>query len=345
MAPKTQTGLVDARKIAAGLFTPRPEIYWPDFLLSAGAGWAAFAWAVSSPIFGMGALAVILAVLLLYRAALFIHELTHLKSGALPGFNWAWNVLLGMPMLVPSYLYEGVHLDHHRRTLYGTRGDPEYRPLASGPRWQIVTFVIEVLLGPALLFVRHLLLAPVGWLYPPFHRFLERCVSGLVINPHYRRERISEADRTRMKLQELGAFLIWGGVFALVDSGSLPARVFFIWYLVASGVLVVNQVRTLGAHRYANDGEQMSVVEQLEDSVNVPGNWLTELWAPVGLRYHGLHHYLPDLPYHSLGTAHRRLMQELPADAPYRKSVDRSLISALKKLWSAAGTPPTSTAT
>ena len=47
-----------------------------------------------------------------------------------------------------------------------------------------------------------------------------------------------------------------------------------------------------------------------------PGLW-AGLWAPVGLRYHALHHLLPSMPYHSLGEAHRRLKQALPADSQY----------------------------
>jgi fatty acid desaturase len=37
----------------------------------------------------------------------------------------------------------------------------------------------------------------------------------------------------------------------------------------------------------------------------------------VGLRYHALHHLLPSLPYHSLGTAHRRLAAHLGAGSTY----------------------------
>jgi len=81
----------------------------------------------------------------------------------------------------------------------------------------------------------------------------------------------------------------------------------------------------------------MDVVGQVLDSVTVPGAWWTELWAPVGLRYHALHHYLPDLPYHRLGAAHRRLMRELPEDAPYRGAVSRSLPHVLSELWRDAG--------
>ncbi len=40
----------------------------------------------------------------------------------------------------------------------------------------------------------------------------------------------------------------------------------------------------------------MSVTAQYLDSVNVPPpGTLPALWAPVGLRYHALHHLLPGL--------------------------------------------------
>ena len=68
-----------------------------------GAGWAA------------GASAVV-AVFALYRALLFIHELTHIHRNALPGFRFAWNLFVGIPMLTPSFMYEGVHTTHHKRT-------------------------------------------------------------------------------------------------------------------------------------------------------------------------------------------------------------------------------------
>src|SRR6202012_2870775 len=93
----------------------------------------------------------------------------------------------------------------------------------------------------------------------------------------------------------------------------------------------------LAAHGYRNTGAPITFVEQIEDSNTVPGHpLLTELLFPVGLRYHSLHHLLPSLPYHALGVAHRRLMEQLPADSPYRGTIRGSFMDAARDVWRAA---------
>jgi fatty acid desaturase len=66
----------------------------------------------------------LVAVLALYRAGSFIHELTHIKKGAVKGFRFTWNLIVGVPLMVPSFMYEGVHNQHHAKTYYGTANDP-----------------------------------------------------------------------------------------------------------------------------------------------------------------------------------------------------------------------------
>ena len=63
------------------------------------------------------------------RATMFIHELVHLPDKGYRGFRIWWNLLCGIPFLVPSFLYYP-HVDHHRRKHYGTDRDGEYLDLS-----------------------------------------------------------------------------------------------------------------------------------------------------------------------------------------------------------------------
>jgi fatty acid desaturase len=85
------------------------------------------------------------------------------------------------------------------------------------------------------------------------------------------------------------------------------------------------------SHRYLSTGEPMTLAQQALDSNSFPSP-SAALWAPVGLRYHALHHLLPSLPYHALPEAHRRLMARIPADSPYRATVRSSYCSVLSEL-------------
>ncbi|HWP26768.1 MAG TPA: hypothetical protein VNL39_10545 [Xanthobacteraceae bacterium] len=54
--------------------------------------------------------------------------------------------------------------------------------------------------------------------------------------------------------------------------------------------------------------------------------------TPIGLRYHALHHLLPNLPSHAFGRARRRLLAQLPADSPYRAATGRRISELLIRM-------------
>ncbi len=98
-------------------------------------------------------------------------------------------------------------------------------------------------------------------------------------------------------------------------------------------MILLNAIRTIGAHRYHCGGRDVSFVDQLLDSCNYPTHPIVNgLIMPVGLRYHALHHLLPSLPYHALAKAHHKLMEELPADSPYRQTISPSLWATVSQL-------------
>ncbi len=136
------------------------------------------------------------------------------------------------------------------------------------------------------------------------------------------------------RLQEAACFAYLIGLITVIATGLRPVMLVVDAYAIAVGVLMLNAIRTLGAHRYEHQGEEVTFVEQLLDSLNYPGNALVgELWAPVGLRFHALHHLFPSLPYHALAKAHERLMDGLPADSPYRRTISPGLGTTLATLW------------
>ena len=322
-----------AAELTRDLNTPKPLVYWADFLASAVIGYAALAVAILAGTTGLMAAAIVVAILALYRAGSFIHELTHIKHSAVPGFRFGWNALIGIPLLVPSLMYEGVHTLHHARTRYGTVDDPEYLPLALMKPWTVPLFVLISALGPVALLFRYAVLGPFSLLIPPLRTMVVERYSGLVINPAFRRRRAEGEHRRNWIVQEAAASIWSIALLTAVATGLVPLHAFLIFLGVASGVVVLNQVRTLVAHLWENDGEAISVTAQFLDSVNVPPPaYLPALWAPVGLRYHAIHHLLPSLPYHALGEAHRRLSGALPLESHYHGANHKGLPALVGRL-------------
>ena len=328
--------MAEAKKIVEDLFDPSPLTYWADFLFNALVGWTALVLAVLTPAFSLyQILSLCASVFCLYRAVIFIHELTHLKKDSFPAFRIAWNLLCGFPFLVPSFTYMGVHIDHHKQKMYGTKDDGEYLPFVLLGHSRILVFFLTMLVVPAV-FALRFLLTPLSYLISPLRKLLWEYLSSLSIDPEWKRPAPAERDGKWWRLQEALTFLYLVAFGALLWRGVLPWKALLIWYMVSTLILLINGLRTVAAtHCYRNPaGHVLEFSEQFLDSVTVPGNPVTTgLWAPVGLRYHSVHHLFPGMPYHNLGKAHHRLMRDLPQNSVYRLTLRKSLWHGWAGLW------------
>ncbi|MEQ1719872.1 MAG: fatty acid desaturase [Nitrosomonas sp.] len=328
--------LREAHHLVRDLMTPNPWIYWIDFTVHITLGWTAFFIALLSPLFSLWQIGgFIVAVLALYRSAVFVHELAHLKKGTFQNFRLVWNTLSGIPFMIPSFMYDGVHNDHHKPDVYGTRADGEYLPFAVRKPAEMITFVLLSFLIPPLLVFRFLILAPLSYLIPPLRKIVWERASSLTIDPTYRRAENAIRNDLNWRQQELATFLFATTVTILAITDVIPYSLLILWYLVAVTVFTLNSLRTLAAHAYRNPGDRkMTLADQYLDSINIPGNFFTTpLWAPVGLRYHATHHLFMSMPYHNLGTAQRRLVSGLTDNTQYLKTVRNGLWDALQQIW------------
>lgn len=322
--------------LLSDLRRPSPRIYWADLLVTVIIGYTAATWFTYRPVLSLSqGVAFVIAGFALFRAGTFMHEIQHMPRGVMTYFQVGWNLLCGIPLLMPSYLYDN-HAGHHRTGTYGTRDDAEYLPIGAGNAWNLLGYASQVFLLPALVAMRFLFLVPISLANRRFRRLMLERFSYFGINPHYRRPLPPVEPRWWKWIDAACSVRIWTPV-ALAAAGVIGWT--YLMQLYALGVLSLglNYLRNMAAHRYLTTTDPMSLVEQVSDSVTIEGlPLITELFFPVGLRYHALHHMVPSLPYHHLPEAHRRLVRALPAASLYRRTVHRSFLRVVTEmLWRA----------
>lgn len=321
------------RSLVGDLYERRMAVYWTDFLLSILIGYGALrAFHLFDPLSPAAAVTFACAVFGCYRATIFVHEIAHARGRGFASFRFVWNVLCGVPLFIPSFLYED-HKAHHATRTFGSADDGEYLALARLPRSSAALLIGRSLLVPAGLMFRFVVLAPLSWFLPRLRAgVLARASALMIIDADYRRTVHPSRIPRRWLVQEAACFL-WGVALLLgLASGFIPLARIGVAYAVFAGVSLLNALRLVVAHRYLGTGRPMTLAEQVLDSNTFP-DLAAELWAPVGLRYHAVHHLLPSLPYHALPEAHRRIIERVPMDSPYRSTMRHSMFSVLAELF------------
>lgn len=324
--------MAEARSLIADLTTRRQWIYWIDLTACLLIGYSAFLLCPADHLLSPLAIGCMtIAALAFYRAVLFVHEIVHAPD-ELRWFSVVWHVLCGIPLLVPQFTYE-FHQDHHGSRTYGTAEDGEYVPYATEPRWRVIALPFTALLGPLVFVLRFLVLAPLSWLIPGTRRYVLTRASALMIDADFVRTLPEGRTPRSWLVQEFACFAFLVVMLALLVGGVYSPDRLIEAYVIVAAVLFVNWIRVLAAHRYESRNERMTIPEQVLDSIDHPSMpILGELWAPLGLRYHAVHHLFPKLPYHQLGKVRRRLEETIPRDGGFWSTEDRSLLTSLKRL-------------
>jgi fatty acid desaturase len=195
---------------------------------------------------------------------------------------------------------------------------------------------------PFLVVLRFLIFTPLSFIYPPFRPWLlERFSSFGIINFQHRMAITPNTPLGYWAFLDLACSVRTWIPFALVGLGVFEWTRVALMFLIAASVLSLNFIRVICLHDYLSDDGQLSFAGQLRDSITLPNNpVVTELFVPLGLRYHALHHLFPHLPYHTLGRAHRRLMKELPAGSDYHQTVRAGIGAVFARLWRSSLSKP-----
>ena len=330
----------ESRAIVHDLLKPNPLVYWVDFLITLAIGYTATGIYFFTPDFApwwspQQIACFVIAGFAFHRVANFMHELAHFRrTKSMRSFYYGWNILAGVPMMIPSYFFEA-HLEHHTTEHYGTGTDCEYLPLGKGPMRKIGRFFGQLFLQPLYVFTRFIIVAPIAFLHPGIRRWAHSRFSKFVFDWGCRHELPHDSPIRFYLLMDVLCWLRTSAIFVapVIQGGDAYFRPLQLYALVIF-TLFLHYFRSLGAHHYVSDSQAVSFREQLLDSINIKGHRLfTELLFPVGLRYHALHHLFPQMPYHNLGEAHRRLMEQLPENALYRQLEYPSFWFVLKSLW------------
>ena len=329
-----------AHSVVSDLFERRPSLYWLDLVVSATVAWVATVVYFTAPAWSVWQiLGLVVAGIAFFRAGTFMHEIIHMSRGEMTGFKRAWNLLVGVPLLMPWVLYRN-HVEHHSRAHFGTPRDGEYLPLGSAPLRETIKYLLQTPVLPLLALARFSLAGPLSWFIPPLRRWLLKSGTAYVSNPYYRKTFPGKERRHLIIVEAL--CLAWVGFWLIMTlAGPVDWVHWLMAWLLHAWTLGLNWVRNLAAHTYTNRGEAMSHLDQLQDSVNITGQtWLTVWLFPVGLRYHALHHLFPGLPYHSMGEAHQRLMNRFGESSPYARANYDNYFAVVARLFRQASHTP-----
>ena len=315
-----------------------PSRYWSDLILSAGAGWLGLSLAAFSDSLATAAFAFVAAVIFHYRATAFIHEVVHVQK-KIPLFQQAYNLVIGFANCYPIYIYEP-HFYHHLTRCYGTKDDPEYNSLEGQNRLKVIATPIVLSLILPLYQTFRFVCLPL--FYPILNsktkHFIFERMSTLVFNANYRRPHANDEALKVMVRSDLCCAAYRIIAISLTAMNILPLRFLVLWYCTIVLGSIMNMYRALANHDYSRPFGRRNRFEQFMQSKTLSPHLINEIWAPLAMGYHALHHLAPAIPYHELPKAHRYILNTPSIAWLYMETMNPSGIDAVK----ASAPPPPS---
>jgi fatty acid desaturase len=318
------------------LQAPRPFIFWMDLIccvlaiqiglyLSAPFPEGLFTHSVQA-VAGFAA-----AAFALYRASYFNHELAH-HSRRLPGFEFVWNLVIGIPLLIPSFLYSD-HRNHHSNEAFATGYDAEYLPEHLRNARGAAALLALAFVLPFIYIVRFAILVPAGWVSPAIRHWVDVRASSLGLLGLSRRAAPTANELKTLRRQEVTCFCYILAVGALLLTGIIPLQLAIQVYAVIVCMLVLHGMRIMVGHRYkTDDAGTHDRIDQVEDSFNFTASGpIIKAFLPVGFHLHALHHLFPNIPYHNMPEAHRRITTFLPSNSTYHMAESRSYFAEVAR--------------
>lgn len=332
-ATKHRMKISEINKSLKDLYEVKPVRIYSELIIYALISWSMYILAISqSSLFFL-----LVSGIFFYRGLSFIHEISHLCK-SYPKIQSLYNFLFGYPNKVPAYSMK-THRYHHSVSTFGELEDPEYEKWTEKPKYFLARPLILSFFYPLFLALRFSVWPIANTLLPKKIKMKTyKNASSFVMNLKYIRP-YNKSEFNEVIKEDLMC-LLYSIVFILVTIGfDVLLQAFIYWYMIIVGISLLNTYRALVAHRYTAHRmhEDDMQIKQLKDSVTIEGGFFTEIWAPVGLRYHSTHHMLPQLPYYSLAKAHKRLKKILPKDHPYHQTIEKSFLSAFTRLVKSCG--------
>ncbi len=293
-------------------------------------GWGGFLLAAftSGPLMWVSYL---ISLVFIYKGTLMIHEVSHFQR-KVKGLRTTYNLLFGFMNNYPAYLYD-THAFHHGRNTFSTKKDPEYQYVRPDNFLTLIAPIFASVFLPFFQILRFTLI-PIIYVFTgkKFREYIFTHFSTLVFDLKYKRQIKSSNDIRQMVRNDLMCSLTTLSVIYLVYVELIPFKLIPMWFGMVFTASLLNMYRAKFNHVYNNKNRgPLSWEDHLLDCITVDKGIFTEIWSPVGLRYHTLHHVMQEIPFHNLKKAHQHLMRNLPNDHIYRQTVVPNFIGALKR--------------